>query len=201
MQSQTYNVAALLNVSRLEQWYNRNDCASIRKIGSKNIVNVLTSFFVEKLDAATVDTTTIEPEKHITTVSHSSTVDSMDHWLDSDDNYASENDQGSELISVVSEKERIEFLKIIENDLPFEKSTKNATISWKKNRVKKFPMIARLASLLLNIPSSAAHIERFYSICGNVCEPKRGNMNHETIILRSILKANMGILSELVHKT
>ncbi len=126
----------------------------------------------------------------------------MDHWLDSDDNYASENDQGSELISAVSEKERIEFLKIIENYLPFGRSGKNDNISfWRNNREKKFPNIARLALLLLNIPSSAAYIERFFSICGNLCEPKRGNMNPETIIQRSILKANIGILNELLHLT
>ncbi len=154
MQSQIYNVAALLNVSRLEQWYSRNDCVSIRKIGSNNIVNVLLSFHNEKADAATVDPTAVEPRQNTATISQSSTVDSMDHWLDSDDIYASENDQGSELISAVSEKERIEFLNIIENDLPFGRSGKNDTISfWKKKREKKLKikmLICRRSVVILH---------------------------------------------------
>ena len=49
----------------------------------------------------------------------------------------------------------------------------------------------------MNIPSSSAYIERFYSICGNVCKQRAGNMKAQTIASRSFLKANIKILDKL----
>jgi len=43
----------------------------------------------------------------------------------------------------------------------------------------------------------SAYVERFYSICGNICKNKSGNMSADTIITRSMLKANMAILNKL----
>jgi hypothetical protein len=54
-----------------------------------------------------------------------------------------------------------------------------------------------LALILLNILSSAAYIERFYSLSGNICKTKSGNMGKNLIITRSLLKANIGILNDL----
>ena len=65
------------------------------------------------------------------------------------------------------------------------------------NNQSKFPTLYRLALILYNIPASSAYIERFYRVVGDVCKSKSGNMKAETIIQRSILKANMAILNEL----
>ena len=62
------------------------------------------------------------------------------------------------------------------------------------------PLLAKLAVILSNIPSSSAYIERFYRICGNVCKQRAGNMSSDTIINRSVLKANIDILNEIAEK-
>lgn len=51
--------------------------------------------------------------------------------------------------------------------------------------------------ILLNIKSSSAIIERFFSICGIVNDKRRQNMSDELLITRSLLKANMSTLSEM----
>jgi len=58
-------------------------------------------------------------------------------------------------------------------------------------------MMSEVALILFNIPSSTAFIERFYSLCGNVCKNKSGNMTARTISQRSFLKANFHILNSL----
>jgi hypothetical protein len=47
------------------------------------------------------------------------------------------------------------------------------------------------------VPAAAAFIERFYSVCGNVCKTKSVNFSSETIIQRSMLKANIHLLDEI----
>ena len=106
----------------------------------------------------------------------------------------SENEIGNEVAQLDIQKEKIEFLKIIDNK---DFKTKSTAHFWKKN-IDKFPQISRLAAILFNIPSSSAYIERFYSIAGNVCKQRCGNMSSETIIYRSVLKANIGNLDKLM---
>ena len=59
------------------------------------------------------------------------------------------------------------------------------------------PLLSEVACILFNIPSSSAFIERFYSVCGNVCNKKAGNMTPNTLIQRSFLKANYNILGSI----
>ncbi len=59
------------------------------------------------------------------------------------------------------------------------------------------PHYFRLTKKLLNIQASTAFVERFFSICGIICSSKNTNMNDKTIIMRSVLKANMDTLKEL----
>ena len=105
------------------------------------------------------------------------------------------------MISLRLEKERLEFISLIENKNPSSVFNPLSTAKfWFTNR-DKMPYLASLAVILINIPASSAYIERFYSICGNVCKQRAGNMSPETIISRSMLKANIGILNELTDKS
>ena len=52
--------------------------------------------------------------------------------------------------------------------------------------------------LLLNIPSSRAFIERFFSICGAICNKRSGNYSDDMIILKSFSKANMNTLQNMI---
>jgi hypothetical protein len=67
---------------------------------------------------------------------------------------------------------------------------------WKAHRVH-LPHLFKLAIILLNIKSSSAFIERYFSISGIVCDKRRLNMKDDLIIMRSMMKTNMKILSEL----
>jgi hypothetical protein len=61
----------------------------------------------------------------------------------------------------------------------------------------KLTHLKKLALMLLNIPSSAAYIERQFSIAGAICSQRRGNMKSEQIITRVMLKTNMNLLKQL----
>ena len=83
--------------------------------------------------------------------------------------------------------------KLSENNFDFVSSRQ----FWIENSTK-MPILADLALLLLNIPSSSAFIERFFSICGAICNKRSGNYSDDMIILRSFLKANMNTLQNMI---
>ncbi|CAF0945758.1 unnamed protein product, partial [Brachionus calyciflorus] len=74
-----------------------------------------------------------------------------------------------------------------------------STASFWVSKGKDMPNLKKLACLLHNMPSSSAFIERFYSICGGVCKKNSGNMAPNTIIKRSVLKANINLLEKLIE--
>ena len=115
----------------------------------------------------------------------------------------------SKLANVMHKKEEIEkeilhfssFI-VVEN-FHLKKVKKISTYHfWKKYQLQ-IPNLARLARILLNIQSSSAYIERFFSICGIVCHQRRLNMKYLLILIkyllinRSLLKANLSILKEM----
>jgi len=51
-------------------------------------------------------------------------------------------------------------------------------------------------TILLNIQSSSAFVERFFSICGIICKKRASNMKNKLIIMRSMMKANFHLLNE-----
>ena len=67
---------------------------------------------------------------------------------------------------------------------------------WLKHKTT-LPLLFKLTKKLLNIQASTAFIERFFSICGIICSEKNANMKDETLIMRSVLKANIDTLNEL----
>ena len=59
------------------------------------------------------------------------------------------------------------------------------------------PKLFSLAKKLLNIQASTAFVERFFSICGIICNVKNTNMSDQMIIMRSVLKTNIETLDYL----
>jgi hypothetical protein len=76
------------------------------------------------------------------------------------------------------------------------KNTKSTLSFWKTHKTK-MPKLFQLSIILLNITSTSAFIERFFSISGIVCDSRRLNMTEDLIIMRSLMKANIHILTEL----
>ena len=60
-----------------------------------------------------------------------------------------------------------------------------------------FPKISKLANILLNINSSSACVERFFSLCGFIENKRNQNMETELFISRCFLRANFKTIKEL----
>ena len=90
----------------------------------------------------------------------------------------------------------ISFFSSILSDQNIIKSTQSTSSFWKRYK-NHLPKLFDLSVILLNISSSGAIIERFFSISGVVCDLKRSNMTEDLIIMRSMLKTNMHVLTEL----
>ncbi len=73
------------------------------------------------------------------------------------------------------------------------KSTKDF---WLKHTTE-YPNLAKLALILLNICSSSAYIERFFSICGFVQKKRSCNITIDLFKKRCMLRSNLNILKEL----
>lgn len=56
------------------------------------------------------------------------------------------------------------------------------------------PILYKIALKLLSIPSTSAHIERFYSFSGIICQKRSLNISDDIIIKRAMLKANNKML-------
>ena len=70
---------------------------------------------------------------------------------------------------------------------------------WLINK-EKLPYLSKLALLLMNINSSSAFIERYFSICGLVQDKRRMNISIDLFKKRCFLRANIKILNELNKK-
>ena len=121
-----------------------------------------------------------------------------------------ENDCDSSFVDAVLRaklgQEKIRFLKAIQPITRFTSLEDGAKIApesnaewWRKNW-SEFPNLYELAAVLFNIPASSSYAERFFSVCGYVCKTRSGNENGETIILRSMLRANYEYLEELSNQ-
>ncbi len=70
------------------------------------------------------------------------------------------------------------------------KTTKSTSSFWREIS-DKLPMLAELAEILLNINSSSASIERFFSICGLVQNKRACNSDSQFFIFKCVLRANL----------
>ena len=115
----------------------------------------------------------------------------------------------SEILNLSMERDKVNFFEAISKfshldakikaDVPniARLAPKVSATFWIENG-NKFPFLRKLALILLNVPASSAFIERYYSICGNVCKKRCGNFSPDTIIYRSMLKANIHLLDGLI---
>lgn len=94
------------------------------------------------------------------------------------------------------DEELIKFSSFLENNKFIQNRQLQTTKFWSNNK-EKFPLLSKLAAILLNISSSSAFIERFFSIAGIICSKRRGNMKNDLIISRSLLKSNINTLNQL----
>ena len=99
-------------------------------------------------------------------------------------------------MSIRLDHEKLMYVKYIES-IEFKNNPPSHTHKYWYRKYLESPLIADLAGIFLNIPASSAFIERYYSICGNVCKARAGNMTPKIIEARSFLKSNIKILDNL----
>ena len=85
--------------------------------------------------------------------------------------------------------EEIEFFSKLLADRNVIKNTMSTSKFWEHHR-NKMPKLHDLQIILLNIPSSSAFIERYFSISGIVCDVRRLNMTEQMVIIRFYIKAS-----------
>lgn len=132
-----------------------------------------------------------------------SSPDSCDSYGDSyfryhfqeDEEANKKNEAGKFKISIELDNEIANYSRIL-SQTEYLKTCRSSTQFWIKNS-NSMPKLSSLALLLLNIPASSAHVERFFSICGAVCKQSSLGMKDDLIILRSMLKANLDLLNEM----
>jgi len=73
---------------------------------------------------------------------------------------------------------------------------KSTATFWIKNVIK-FPLLSKLALVLLNIKSSSSSIKRYFSICGFGSKKNRGNICDDLYKTRCMLRANIEILKRM----
>ena len=67
---------------------------------------------------------------------------------------------------------------------------------WLQHKIN-LPILYKFAVKILSTPGTSAYIERFFSVSGIVCTNNSFNMNDDLIFMRSMLKANFRVVSEL----
>jgi hypothetical protein len=174
MKSEIYAVATMLNISQLKIWYKRTDFLYIKQAAALKVLDVLNVFDKKVEDLVQVETQT----KNTSFISGSD--DSLAGFLE-DVNVQNNDELLGEVRQMNLETEKIQFIKLIDENKIESTSTRKF---WLKNK-SKFLFLKNLAEILLNIPSSSAFIERYYS-CGIICKQRCGNITSKQIIERSL---------------
>jgi len=183
-----HSVATLLNVSNLDAWLNKPNTKELRKLAFDTIIPMAASFLEKKSNGITHSRSTS------TTISSSSSCDSLVHLHN--DSYENDSSINEVVLSIKLEKEKLEFIHQLETTNLKDKSLKSTSKFLLKYQLK-YPSLFQLSLILYNIPASSAFIERFYSLSGNVCKSRSGNLSAETIIAKCMLKSNLEILKKL----
>lgn len=106
------------------------------------------------------------------------------------------------------DQDRISYLSFLENidkqveafgNLLLKEPMQSTKEFWQENK-SEIGLVYELYLLLSTIPSSSASIERFFSLCGSVCNPRACNMTDELVRTRCLLKGNLKIIEELGYK-
>ncbi len=192
--------AAILKVSTLKFWIGRPWSQGSFSGGIAALPECASKFlFKKKTEEETVNesenTNETNPITPTIQTPASASQNTFNKFFDKD--VFEKNELEQEVLKLNFQKEVDEFQKLISANNYKIITTLNSTASfWIKNAVK-FPLLSKLARLLINIKSSSSCIERFFSICGINSKKNRGNIGDDLFVMRCLLRANIDILKEL----
>ena len=185
--------ASVLRVAGLKAWINNSYASSYLRKGLDALKGVCLTLLnrneePEILSQNSDSSTEANSQDNFThaRLFNCSQNDSFSHISKESLNYAYEKALDNEIIL---------FSKLI-GDSKIIKNAKSTAAFWSENK-DDLPKLFELQIILLNIPATSSFIERFFSICGIVCDARRLNMEDDLIEMRSMMKTNMWILTEL----
>ena len=89
------------------------------------------------------------------------------------------------------------FKQIISNDnFAFILKVKSTSSFW-ANQCETLPKLKNLAAILMNVPSTSASLERFFSICGFISNKRSRSIDPDNFIKKCMLRANFEIVKNL----
>lgn len=210
LNSDVYKAASILKVSGLKYWLGRQWSTNAFTSGIKALKFSIKHFLFNKHVTNSTQNNSSNEQVNLGTLSlnennstspnlstpHSASNNFYSSFFNSDANYV-QTELENEIINDTINKEVDSFqLLLSQDDFGVLKSIKSTRLFWEIHR-QKFPNLFQLALILLNINSSSACIERYFSICGFVSKKRTGNITNELFITRCILRANMDILKDL----
>jgi hypothetical protein len=211
LKSSVYEVASLLNISKLYIWYNQSLFADYSLRAANTLSSVVfelnyASYERKESEGAAGSTQASDKSSELLSNSVVSSSNSQKSVQEDDlfDRYVSistrtqENNHQAQVVWMKAqiELEKGKYLKILRGDLKDIKSTQEF---WFKHKYET-PHFYKAALKLLNIPASSAFIERYFSICGIINNDRCGNMSSDLLITRSLLKANVEVLDSLAKE-
>jgi hypothetical protein len=194
LNSRIYQVASVLNVAKLYLWF-KQDFAQPYVISALNAVPKVALKFLKSKKKDKKDHNEHNSER-LLNESQATQKSDMSMYAEREDEELDDL-MNEHLMLAEIENEKTIFLNVLRSR-PLEEF-KSTTSFWHQKHGK-LPNLYKLSLILLNIPSSSAYIERFFSICGFVCDNRRGNMSTNLTIKRCLLSANIYILNELSHE-
>jgi hypothetical protein len=190
-----------LKVSTLKYWIGRPWSKGSFTSGIASLAECADQYLFKTQKEPTVNETGNEdsqeiPNSPIAKTPASASQKAFNQFFDNDCLFNKE-DMQHETLKLNFKKEVEEFQKLISaNNYKAISTIKSTSSFWIQNATK-FPLLSKLARILINIKSSSSCIERFFSICGFNSKKNRGNIGDDLFTCRCILRANIDILKEL----
>lgn len=189
LNSKIYLLAALLNTNKLNLWFKKPYANEYTSKALESFDETVSFFLKDK--ASNVQPTQPQTSTASTSTSSISTENrALMALLTKSKNYESHEEVARFSLQEEIKKERIDFLNFIQDQTVIGKCTK----SFWSEYGEKFPRLRQVALILFSIPASAAFIERFFSICGLVCDKRSMNMNPETLTEKILIRVNVDLL-------
>jgi hypothetical protein len=187
-----------MKVKGLKYWIYKPYCKNYLTKGIQALKSVAIEFLYKTTQTEELSNTTSKntnKDKETANTPHSA-ASNFGEFFGSDE----ENDTSNTESLILNRNKTIDaevvYFSSLLGDPDVVKNTASTSKFWERHR-NKMPILDKLQTILLNISSSSAFIERFFSISGIVCDARRLNQSEDLIIMKSLCKANMNVLTEM----
>lgn len=188
LNSNVYQVAALLNVGKLSGWRDRSFGRPYYNTAKSALYDVVNMFSKHTVAPDTETPFSAEPDVQLI-----APYDAINHGgLSSLARMVKSTSKYQDLARSTLDGELRAEVDLFNEHLRNTKFTSTSEF-WKKYK-NEMPHLFNLALRLLTIPATSAFLERFFSYAGIYCNNRTPNLSDETLINRSLIRSNMCLL-------